>query len=355
MFSWRVMVAAVVLMVSGGAHAAAPLVVGVKEAAPFVMRQADGSWSGVAIRLWDRIAEDVGLECRYEGRDDVGEVLDGVASGEFIAAVGAITVTRDREERVDFTHPFYTGGLAIAVSADGGQPGFFRTLRALVTPGFLIGVGGLAVLLFGVGLVVWLVERRRNKDQFGGGVVRGLGNGFWFSAVTMTTVGYGDMAPITIMGRFVALIWMFASIIVLSFFTGAIASAFTASRLSDVVQGPEDLPKARVGVVEGTAAVDRLVERGVQARAFGDVDEGLAAIKAREIDAFVHDDAIVRYGAATRFPDTVRVLDATFAPSGYAIALGQGDPRREEINRAMLKEISAASWSISVGRALGGG
>ncbi|MEM7755953.1 MAG: transporter substrate-binding domain-containing protein, partial [Planctomycetota bacterium] len=273
---------------------AGPVVVGVKVAEPFVIEREDGTLGGLAIRLWEGVAEDLGVEYRYETRPDVASLLAGVGSGEFAVGVGAVTVTRDREELVDFTHPYYTGGLGIAVDADGGRPGFVRTMAAIWTPAFITGVTGLVVLLMGVGLVVWFVERRKNADQFGGGVLRGLGSGFWFSAVTMTTVGYGDKTPITPMGRVVALVWMFASIIVISFFTGAIASAFTASRLGGVVQGPEDLPRARVGVVDGTAGQDRLLERGVQARGFESVDAGLAAIADGSLDAFVHDEALVR-------------------------------------------------------------
>ena len=44
--------------------AAAPLqelVIGTKEAAPFAMKSADGSWSGISIDQWRRIADDLHL------------------------------------------------------------------------------------------------------------------------------------------------------------------------------------------------------------------------------------------------------------------------------------------------------
>ena len=50
---------------------------------------------------------------------------------------------------------------------------------------------------------VWLFERKANAEQFGGSPARGLGAAFWWSAVTMTTVGYGDKAPQTKGGRLV--------------------------------------------------------------------------------------------------------------------------------------------------------
>ena len=38
---------------------------------------------------------------------------------------------------------------------------------------------------------------------------------FWWAAVTMTTVGYGDKTPVTTGGRIVGLVWMFTSVIVI--------------------------------------------------------------------------------------------------------------------------------------------
>jgi polar amino acid transport system substrate-binding protein len=328
-------------------------IVAVKDAAPFVMQGEDGEWSGLAVELWSRVANETGIDYRFE-ETDLDGLFDGVESGRYFAGVGATTVTAERERRVDFTHPYYTGGLAIAVPTSGTTGSFFGAMKALITPTFLSGVGSLAVLLLVVGLVVWLVERRKNQGQFGGGVVKGLGNGFWFSAVTMTTVGYGDKAPITLPGKLVALVWMFASIIVISFFTGAIASAFTASALTGGVQGPQDLDTARVGVVNNTAAEERMRTRGISVRTFDTVNTALEELKAGGLDAVVHDDAILSYTVSTDFPRDARMLEGTFAPQPYAFALAPEAEEREQINQTMLTITGATAWSERVEEVLEG-
>jgi hypothetical protein len=50
-------------------------------------------------------------------------------------------------------------------------------------------IGLLLLLSLTAGAIVWLLERRKNPEMFGGGTVRGVGHGIWWAIVTLTTVG----------------------------------------------------------------------------------------------------------------------------------------------------------------------
>jgi voltage-gated potassium channel Kch len=125
-----------------------------------------------------------------------------------------------------------------AMRTDGGWEGI--AIERLFSGPFIAILASLLALLAAVGVLVWLAERRRNP-QFGRGPLKGVGAGLWWSAVTMTTVGYGDKAPTTFPGRLIAMVWMFASVIIISSFTAAIATALTGDKLEQSVTDLNDL------------------------------------------------------------------------------------------------------------------
>ncbi|MGC9328355.1 MAG: transporter substrate-binding domain-containing protein [Candidatus Hinthialibacter sp.] len=174
------------------------LIVGVKEAAPFSMKSEDGVWSGISIDLWRQIANELQIDYDFQEMNLKG-LLEGVADRRLDVVVAALTISPDREEQMDFTHPFHTSGLGIAVPQR-QQWKWLNVAGRFFSTEFLKVFALLILLLMSVGFIVWLFERKQNPDQFGGNRAEGVLSGFWWSAVTMTTVGYGDKAPVTLGG-----------------------------------------------------------------------------------------------------------------------------------------------------------
>ncbi len=325
------------------------LVIATRDAPPFAMRGDDGEWRGLAIDLWRDIAAQNGYSYRLEESDLTG-MIDGVADGRFDASVGALTITAAREEQVDFTHAFYATGFGIAVSET--PEAWFTLVTNFFTWDFFKAVLALSALLLVVGVLFWLAERRTNSEEFPQDV-KGVGSGFWFSAVTMTTVGYGDKAPRTPAGKIVALIWMFTAILIISTFTGMIASSLTTDRIYGTVTGPDDLPSVKVGSISGSATDDWLSREGIAFDSYDDIESGLAALQQGEIEAFVYDAPLLRYLVNREYRSELRMLPGTFGRQDYGIALPQGNPLREDVNVALLQQIDSDAWDAALNRTLG--
>jgi len=327
------------------------LVIGTKEAPPFAMKAADGSWSGISIDLWRRVADELHLRYRFAEEPNVQGLIDGVADGKFDLAVAALTVTAARARVIDFTEPFYVTGLGIAVPS-GGEASWLPIIRTLTSFGFAQAIVALVGLALAVGLLVWFFERHHN-EHFGGGVKKGLTTGVWWSAVAMTQRYAGDLAPRTIPGRIVAIIWMVVSIVAIAVFTASVTSVLTIKHLQGTVHEVGDLSSVRVGAVAGTSTEDTLSRLRIDYRRFAAPDDGIKALRAHAIDAFVYDKPLLAWIIRQNFSSSIELIDTTFDPQEYALAMPGNSPLRNAVNVAVLDAIHTEWWEQTTFRYLG--
>jgi ABC-type amino acid transport substrate-binding protein len=327
------------------------LIVGTKEAPPFCMKDSEGRWTGISIDLWRQIATELHLDYEFLELDQYN-LLKGLTNGSLDVGVAELTITPERLDRFDFTYPFYTTGLGLAVPFKEKNVliAIIKQLLSKTVLGIIISI--LFVLLL-VGIMVWLCERKRNPEQFGGNVIQGIGSGFWFSAVTMTTVGYGDQHPKTIGGRIVSLIWMFIAIILVSLFTATITSILTVKQLDKSVHGLDDLKNALVGTKPYTTSESFLKHNLISYKAYKTVEEGLEAVTRGEIKAFLYDAPELRYIIKEKFQGKLEVLPNTYSQENYGIALVTNSPLRKNINQALLHTIRRQEWQETLYRYLG--
>jgi len=327
----------------GDSDAPDKLLVGTIVAPPFSMQSEDGQWEGLGIELWQGVAQK--LEVQYELREyrSLGEIVAAAEKNE-LDVIPALSVTKQREMLMDFSQPFLRSGSAIAVAAESTGSSWLRIAEHLVSLDFLRVIGLLILLWLTAGTFVWLFERSSNREMFGGGTVKGIGHGIWWAAVTMTTVGYGDKTPKTLGGRMVALVWMLASIILISSFTATVTSSLTVGELSGKVRGLRDLPNVRVGSLAQSETLNFLSERGIAVLPFLNERDGLQAIIDNKIDAFVYNEAILKYVVKTEFPARVHVLPGTFDHYYVSMGMSSGSELREPLNRALLDLMRGDDW-----------
>jgi polar amino acid transport system substrate-binding protein len=317
------------------------LCIGMRSSPPFVIIEGD-SYSGLSLDLWEEIAGNMGYSYYYKPYNDLGNLLEAIELGEVDLSINPLTVTSDRLTRFSFTQPYFISGMAIAVRTHVPNH-ILLVLRNLISGEFLTVVFLLFLVIFVFGFIIWFIERDKNSVQFEKGL-KGLGHGLWWSAVTMTTVGYGDKSPTTAAGRIISVIWMFTAVIIISSFTASISASLTYNQITLNIRGLSDLKHATVGTVKNSSTSEFLSEMGIKHIKYETLEEALDELTTSQITALVYDEPLLSYLIQQRkLSDKLELI-----PSGLnSVYFGFASANIrfiEEINPELLEIIESREW-----------
>lgn len=333
-----------------GERAADVLEVAVYDEAPFGYQPVDGAVSGLMVEVWEEIARQLGVEYRYTLTDMEG-LLAGLEAGRFDVGLGAITITPAREVRVDFSQAVTRSGTGIAVSRTRAE-GRFEAYLLPISAAILKLAGALLLVLLTAGAIVWLVERNHDRDP-GYRDIDTLEDGLWWSAVTISTIGYGDKVPRTRLGRAVGVLWIFASLVLLSLFTANASAIFTATRVESHIRSEDDLRRVRVGAAELSSGAEYCTRERIDFRAYPDVRDAIDALLVGEIDAVVSNAPVLRYLNNFAYQRRMLIPEQRLAENNMGIALAEDSPLREDLDRVLLRMLAEPEWSNALERYLG--
>jgi voltage-gated potassium channel len=128
----------------------------------------------------------------------------------------------------------------------------FRKLKRVVThPAFLfLSLAG-NLILFAASAAVYYLEAGVNPH------VRGFLDVFWWAVSTITTVGFGDVVPVTTAGRTIGIVLMYTGTVLFISFTGVLVSVWTEAEVEKEIR---PLEKEIEAEEKETAKVERLLE-----------------------------------------------------------------------------------------------
>ncbi len=320
--------------------------VGYTPAAPFIIQE-DGLLEGINIWLWRRVAKDLELEYELVPME-FSQMLDSLKRGQIDVSINPLTITGERSKSMEFTHSFFASHSAIAVAQQSSLQKIRQFLGSFLHINFLRGFLLLLVILFFFGTLTWLAERKGNPEDFRPGF-RGVWDGMWWSMVTLSTVGYGDKAPKTRLGKMAAIGLMFSGLLFVSGLTASIASSLTVNQLESGQNDFQSFKTKKVGTVKSSEAGDFL-----KAHFFKDVElysgvvPGLQELKEHKLDAFIYDEPILRYrikkDASLSMLD---VLPLKFDVQFYAFGIKKNAVELEQdISQRILELIETQEWEV---------
>ena len=327
------------------------VIVAIKTFRPFVMQDGD-TWTGFSIELWEDIANKIGMEFDYLEVESVSDQLNAVENGEADLAIAGISITSVREERIDFSQPYFDAGLQI-LTPQQSSVGLVDLLMVLLSPTMLQVFSFFLASVVVASHIIWLVERKNNPD-FPKPYIQGIGEALWWSVVTVTTVGYGDKSPKGLIGRVFGVIWMLMGLFLIANFTAGVTSAITLQELRGSINSLADLQGRRVGTVDGSTSVDFLHNANLTSYTFDTIDDAYTAIDTGQLDAIVYDAPVLLYYATNVGAGRVQVVGETFNVERYGIAFPQGSDLLETVNLALLDEVESGQYKILKASYFGG-
>ena len=311
--------------------------VAIKPAKPFTFEEG-GQWKGYSVDLWNEISQIKGWKSVYLAKEKVPEVLGAVKSKEADIAIGALSVTEEREKQMDFSHPIYESGLQI-VTKSSSVGSLLDAAKGLLSAQVLGGLAFLVLALLCVSWVLWRLERLHNEDSFPKPASRGMKESLWWSTNVLIAGGCENIAPTGTAGRLVAVVWMLGGIAFTSYITAVFTSTLTVNRLDSAVHELKDLDGENIATVGGSSSAEFLKKNGSRTVEFTNIDDAMNALSRKDIKAVVYDSPIVRYWLTTHSKQAEEMVLAgePFARQHYAFALPMGSELRKEVNEALLQ------------------
>jgi polar amino acid transport system substrate-binding protein len=302
---------------------------------PFVFEE-KGKLSGFSIDLWNSIAQRMHTKSEMQVYPSVKSLLDAVRTHKVEVGIAAISITSDREAMFDFSQPMFDSGMQILVRSQSGSGPLPSILSAVLSPALLQLLGVVLLIVLVPAHLVWFFERRHpdgiieNRSYF-----PGIFKACWWAAGTLGA--QADEMPKSIVGRIIALIWMFSGIIFVAYFTAVITASLTVQQLHSDINGPDDLPGRRVATTLGSTSSRYLRENSIKPLEFDQIDKAYAALLAKQVDAVVFDSPVLLYYAAHGGKGKVEIVGSTFRRENYGIVLPRNSALRKPINEALLR------------------
>lgn len=297
--------------------------VGYRVLPPFITKHDDGTLTGMASELWREIEDGFNIKPTYVEYETVADLLAATAAREVDVAVGAISITEERAEIVDFTQPWFDSGLRIMID-NRTTSSLVNVWNGLAEAGYLRYYAWLLVFIL-IGTIGLTVFDRHFDKNFPKRWRDGVAESFY---AVMLVVTRGTLPARSKLfgwyGKIFSAFWLIIGIAVVAYITSSVTSVMTSIAITGSITGPDDLPGRTVGVFRGSTAENRMRRNGIDFITYTGMDDAVTALRGAEIDAIVGDAPVLEYYKAQNPELGLDVVGRIFAPDKFGFALPYG-------------------------------
>ncbi|MEZ0339517.1 transporter substrate-binding domain-containing protein [Mycobacterium sp. pV006] len=324
-----------------------PVTVAIHTLEPFVMQTDAGELTGFSIDVWNEVARRLGRETEFTTTDNVNGQLSMVAERRADVAIGAISLTADREQRFDFSQPTLDGGLQIIVPVHDTRPavpGLGGYLDLLLSRTMLIWLSAAVVVSVLPAHLFWLIERRGPRPVVDRAYFPGIIQAFSWGIGSL--VGKNSTTASKAITQAMAILWGFAGIVFVSFYTANLSATLTVAKLDAKITGPADLYEKAVATVADTTAADFLRGMGIAATETRTIEESYHLLREEGYDAVVFDSPVLRYYVAHRGEGVAVLAGPVFQEENQGFVFDIGSPLRKPVNQALFRMREDGTYNL---------
>jgi polar amino acid transport system substrate-binding protein len=325
--------------------------VAVCERPPYCFKEG-GRWTGLSVALWEQIAQRLGLS--YEYAEVPSDLMSRTLDSAECDLTPLLALSQEKVVHMRFTEPYLVSHGALLTRRECAVREMMMLGRHLLNRQMLMIMGLMLVGMMVFSIVLLAIEKRRQDGHFPGSRLKGFGAALWFSASTMTTVGYGDTTQLSPLSRVVTFLWMLFGVLVIAIFTGSVSSTLTMADITSGIIHFNDIKRYNAGVLKGSRMDELLETRGIPATRYESLEAGLEALRARtSISAFAGDEVSLGYYAPRKYAGEFHMSLIPQSELLYAFACRSGLPQFDVINGELMKITLAPDWHSRCERWIG--
>ncbi|XP_048577863.1 uncharacterized protein LOC5514077 isoform X2 [Nematostella vectensis] len=205
---------------------------------PYVNRSTSGSISGIIPHFLENMAVACCTSCKSHGHSYVDfhqngrnesshvksesalrAVIDG--STDLVFPIAGYHLQEEYKTAHGYTSLVQSPGVVFILSINQKNEVASQSVFNAVTENWpLVLICLLSAYILGV--LMWCLDS--GNKEFPRSFIRGSMEGFWWSYVSMTTVGYGDRCPASVPARILSIIWMLSGVVLMGILVGSIAT-----------------------------------------------------------------------------------------------------------------------------------
>ncbi len=304
---------------------------------PLAMEEG-GRLTGFGIDLWNEVAARMKVSTRYRMLPDGSALFGALRADEADVAVSGAFYTSERDREFDFTYPILSTGLQVMVRGageSGAEPPLRGFLRVLLSRGMLYWLVAALLLILVPAHVIWWLERRSTdgaipSEKYFPGIFHALA---WAAEALLSQA---MQMPKQRFAHLLAILWMFAGVVFVAFFTAQLTATITVEQIRGAIQGPDDLPGRDVATIEGSPSAEYLRGIGARVHPFTKDVEMYDALLSGTVDAVVWGAVALRYHAAHDGLGKVRMVGPEFRRGIVGFVVQLNSPLRKRISSELL-------------------